>query len=113
MSYCTLEEAWGSSFQNTNHNIVSTPTVSKKLAVPTSNLYNSDLNDGATFNGKYYGGKSTTRSLNNKRSKKQRVKDRHVTFDDVSIASKQTMSRKSRKNPNYTINNNLNNNPNN
>ena len=42
MSYCTLEEAWGSSFQNTNNNSVSVPSVSKKLAVPTNNLYNSD-----------------------------------------------------------------------
>ena len=80
MSFCTLEEAWGSNFQNTNNNSISTPSVSKKLAVPTSNLYNNDLNDGATFDGKYYGGKSSTRNISNKRSKKKRVKDRHGDF---------------------------------
>ena len=104
MSYCTLEEAWGSSFQNTNNNSVSVPSVSKKLAVPTSNLYNSDLNDGATFNGKYYGGNSSTRNVSNKRTKKHRVKDRRVTFDEVDITSKQNFPRKSKKSLKY-INN--------
>mgnify|MGYP006443024785 CR=1 FL=1 len=104
MSYCTLEEAWGSSFQNTNNNSVSVPSVSKKLAVPTSNLYNSDLNDGATFNGKYYGGNSSTRNVSNKRTKKHRVKDRRVTFDEVDITSKQNFPRKSKKSLKYIKN---------
>ena len=104
MSYCTLEEAWGSNFQNTNSKSISVPTVSKKLAVPTNNLYNSDLDDGATFNGKYYGGKELTRNISNKRSKKKRVKDRHVTFNEVNITSKQDMPKKSRKSLKY-INN--------
>ena len=100
MSYCTLEEAWGSNFQNTNgtnntnnannannannsnnysnstsnkssnlnSNSKSYPVVSKKLSVPTDNLYNNDLKDGATFNGKYYGGKASTRNISNKKS---------------------------------------------